>query len=76
MRWFFRSLVVYRDRWDLCTLPSGGGALQGIGETFSPDLFTGKGNFTVPLMLPSGRSNISLDVNCQPKATGTGSATQ
>jgi hypothetical protein len=33
----FRSLVVYGDRWVLCTLPSGGGALQGIGETFSPD---------------------------------------
>jgi RHS repeat-associated protein len=38
------------------TLPSGGGALQGIGETFSPDLFTGTGNFTVPLALPSGRN--------------------
>jgi hypothetical protein len=38
------------------TLPSGGGALQGIGETFSPDLFTGTGNFTVPLALPPGRN--------------------
>src|SRR5687768_3668249 len=38
------------------TLPSGGGALQGIGETFSPDLFTGTGNFTVPLTLPPGRN--------------------
>jgi hypothetical protein len=38
------------------TLPSGGGALQGIGETFSPDLFTGTGNFTVPLGLPPGRN--------------------
>ena len=39
-------------------LPSGGGALQGIGETFSPDLFTGTGNFTVPLGLPPGRNGL------------------
>lgn len=38
------------------SLPSGGGALSGIGETFSPDLFTGTGNFTVPLALPPGRN--------------------
>src|SRR5262245_25541136 len=38
------------------TLPNGGGALQGIGETFSPDLVTGTGNFTVPLALPRGRN--------------------
>jgi RHS repeat-associated protein len=38
------------------SLPKGGGALQGIGETFSPDLFTGTGNFTVPIALPSGRN--------------------
>ncbi|NDY70683.1 hypothetical protein DO021_03330 [Desulfobacter hydrogenophilus] len=36
--------------------PQGGGALQGIGETFSPDLFTGTGNFTVPIALPPGRN--------------------
>jgi RHS repeat-associated protein len=38
------------------SLPKGGGALQGIGEKFSPDLHTGTGNFTVPIALPSGRS--------------------
>jgi RHS repeat-associated protein len=37
------------------SLPSGGGALKGIGETFSPDLFTGTGNLSVPLELPAGR---------------------
>ena len=31
------------------TLPTGGGALSGIGETFAPDLFTGTGNLTVPI---------------------------
>src|SRR5574341_689896 len=38
------------------SLPSGGGALSGIGETFSPDLHTGTGNFTVPIALPPGRN--------------------
>ena len=36
--------------------PQGGGSLHGIGETFSPDLHTGTGNFTVPIALPPGRS--------------------
>jgi hypothetical protein len=36
--------------------PQGGGALHGIGETFSPDLHTGTGNFTVPLAMPPGRN--------------------
>ncbi|HEX6036380.1 SpvB/TcaC N-terminal domain-containing protein [Longimicrobium sp.] len=46
------------------SLPSGGGALQGIGETFSPDLHTGTGNVTLPISLPAGRGgfgpNLSL----------------
>jgi RHS repeat-associated protein len=37
-------------------LPQGGGAIHGIGEKFSPDLFTGTGNFTVPIALPPGRN--------------------
>jgi hypothetical protein len=37
---------------DIISLPQGGGALHGIGETFSPDLHTGTGNFTVPIALP------------------------
>src|ERR1700704_243025 len=36
--------------------PKGGGALHGIGENFSPDLFTGTGNFSVPISLPAGRN--------------------
>jgi RHS repeat-associated protein len=40
----------------IVSLPSGGGALHGIGEKFSPDLHTGTGNFTVPLALPPGRN--------------------
>ena len=38
------------------SLPKGGGALSGIGEKFSPDLYTGTGNFTIPIALPSGRN--------------------
>jgi RHS repeat-associated protein len=37
------------------SLPPGGGALSGLGETFSPDAFTGTGNVTVPIALPPGR---------------------
>jgi len=43
--------------------PSGGGALSGIGETFSPDLHTGTGNFTVPIALPPGRNGFQLLLN-------------
>jgi len=46
-------------------LPKGGGALAGIGETFSPDLHTGTGNFSIPIASPPGRSgfgpNLSLN---------------
>src|SRR5438067_6280956 len=45
------------------SLPKGGGALQGIGEKFSPDLFTGTGNFTVPLGLPPGRNGFQPELN-------------
>jgi RHS repeat-associated protein len=44
-------------------LPKGGGALQGIGETFAPDLHTGTGNFTVPITLPPGRNGFQPQLN-------------
>ena len=40
----------------IISLPTGGGALQGIGESFSSDLHTGTGNFVVPITLPAGRN--------------------
>lgn len=40
------------------SLPSGGGAISGLGEKFSPDLFTGTGNFSVPLAVPPGRRGV------------------
>ncbi len=45
------------------SLPKGGGALSGIGETFSPALQTGTGNFTVPIALPPGRNGFQPQLN-------------
>lgn len=39
-------------------LPKGGGAIGGLGETYTPDLATGTGSFTVPLDLPNGPNDI------------------
>ncbi len=36
-------------------LPKGGGAIQGIGETFQADEFTGTASFSVPLPASPGR---------------------
>src|SRR6185437_7232512 len=39
-------------------LPQGGGAVRGLGATFTPDLSTGTGNFTIPLDAPNGPNDI------------------
>jgi RHS repeat-associated protein len=36
------------------TRPSGPSSLKGLGESFSPNLATGTGNFSIPLQLPPG----------------------
>ena len=38
------------------SLPKGGGAVKGIGETFQPNLFTGTGNHSIPIALSPGRN--------------------
>jgi RHS repeat-associated protein len=48
---------------EIISLPKGGGALHGIGETFAPDLHTGTGNFTVPIALPPGRNGFQPQLN-------------
>jgi hypothetical protein len=53
------------------SLPKGGGALQGIGEKFAPDLHTGTGNFTVPITLPPGRNGFQPQINLV-YSTGSG----
>lgn len=40
-------------------LPQGGGALRGMGEKFSPELFTGTGNLVIPIQTPAGRNQLS-----------------
>src|SRR5262245_3723733 len=47
----------------IISLPKGGGALQGIGEKFAPDLHTGTGNFTIPIALPPGRNGFQPQLN-------------
>ena len=37
------------------SLPKGGGALKGIGETFQANLFSGTANFSVPIALSPAR---------------------
>ncbi|MEX0959536.1 MAG: SpvB/TcaC N-terminal domain-containing protein [Burkholderiales bacterium] len=41
---------------DVLSLPKGGGAIQGIGETFKADPFTGSASFSVPIATSPGRS--------------------
>jgi len=36
------------------SLPSGPGSIQGLGESFQPQLNSGSGTFSVPIQLPSG----------------------
>ena len=43
---------------NVISLPKGGGAVAGMGESFSPDLFTGTGNFTVSIAVPPGRNGL------------------
>ena len=53
------------------SLPQGGGSLKGLGEKFSPDLFTGSGNFTVPVALPPGRNGFQPQLSLT-YSTGNG----
>jgi RHS repeat-associated protein len=40
------------------SLPQGGGAISGLGETFAPDLSTGTGTYAIRLDLPNGPNDI------------------
>jgi hypothetical protein len=53
------------------SLPAGGGAISGLGEKFAPDLFTGTGNFAVPISVPPGRGSLQPQLNLS-YSTGTG----
>src|SRR6266516_2112360 len=51
-----RAGDIERSPGDIIIPPKGGGALSSIGERFSPDLFTGTGNYTLPIEVPAGRN--------------------
>ena len=55
------------------SLPKGGGAISGLGEKFSPDLFTGTGAFSVPFAVPIGRLGLQPQLTLgYSAATGNG----
>ncbi len=47
------------------SLPKGGGAVKGIGETFQPNLFTGTGNFSIPIATSPGRNGFGPELTLQ-----------
>jgi RHS repeat-associated protein len=47
------------------SLPKGGGALKGIGETFQPNLFSGTGNHSIPLAVSPGRNGFGPTLSLQ-----------
>lgn len=50
---------------DVISLPKGGGAIRGIGETFQPNLFSGTANFSVPIATSPGRGGFSPELTLQ-----------
>jgi len=47
------------------SLPKGGGAIKGIGETFQPNLFSGTGNHSIPIAISPGRSGFGPTLSLQ-----------
>ena len=55
----------------LISLPKGSGAIKGIGETFQPNLFSGTGNFPIPISTSPGRNGFGPQLTVQ-YSTGNG----
>jgi len=53
------------------SLPKGGGAIKGIGETFQSNLFSGTGNFSIPIATSPGRGGFGPQLTLQ-YSTGNG----
>ena len=47
------------------SLPKGGGAIRGIGETFQANLFSGTANHKIPIALSSGRSGFGPELSLE-----------
>jgi len=43
----------------ILSLPRGGGAVRGLGESFQPDLHNGTGAYAIPLDIPNGPNDIA-----------------
>ncbi len=56
---------------DILPLPSGGGSVSSIGETFNADLFTGTGSYSVPLWFPIGPGGFTPEHSLE-YSTGSG----
>lgn len=54
-----------KDAGSVISLPKGGGAIKGIGETFKPNPFTGTANFTVPIATSPGRGGFGPELSLQ-----------
>lgn len=54
------------------TLPKGEGSIEGMGESFTPNLSSGTGTFSVPVAVPKGRSGVQPNLTFS-YATSTGS---
>ncbi|GAX61566.1 insecticidal toxin complex protein [Candidatus Scalindua japonica] len=58
-------MAVENNQAPTLSLPKGGGAVNGIGETFQPDLFTGTGNFSIPISVSPGRNGFGPQLNLE-----------
>lgn len=54
----------------ILSLPKGGGAVSGLGETFQADLHTGTGSYSIPLDIPNGPGDIAPKLTLQYQTTG------
>ncbi|MEO1623778.1 MAG: toxin TcdB middle/N-terminal domain-containing protein, partial [Bacteroidota bacterium] len=55
----------------LLSNPSGGGAMQSLGERFQPDLLKGSGTYSVPIRAPKGPNELSPSLTLR-YSTGLG----
>uniref|UniRef100_UPI0025E82ECE SpvB/TcaC N-terminal domain-containing protein n=1 Tax=Sulfurovum sp. TaxID=1969726 RepID=UPI0025E82ECE len=62
-----------KDKTASISLPKGGGAIKGIGETFQPNLFSGTGNFSIPIFASPGRGGFGPQLSLQ-YSTGNGNS--
>ena len=52
------------------SLPQGGGTLEGMGESFEPQLSTGQASFSVPIAVPPGRGGLQPELELRYSSGG------